>query len=48
VADLSDVAIVLLAIAVGTGFAAVVHFLADRMERRKWRAARKHLPFITE
>lgn len=36
--------------AIGTGFAvaALVHWIADRREARKWDRARKHLPYITE
>lgn len=47
-ADLSDVARVLFAIGCGTGLLAALRFIADRRERRKWRAARRHLPYITE
>ncbi len=47
-ADLADTARVLFAIGCGTGLAAAIHFIADRRERRKWRAARKRLPYITE
>ncbi len=47
-ADLSDVARVLFAIGCGTGLLAAIRFIADHRERRKWRSARRQLPFILD
>lgn len=47
-ADLADTARVLFAIGCGTGLAAAIHFIADRRERRKWRALRRQRPYILD
>ena len=49
---LREVAIVLAGLGVcfafGFGLGALVQFIADRRERRKWRKASQRIPFITE
>ena len=46
--SMHGVALVLGVIGAGLALAAFFLWLADRSERRKWRTARRHLPFITE
>lgn len=44
--DLSDSARLIFAIGIALALAALVHFIADRRQRRKWRNAARRIPFI--